>query len=249
MKIDVRVVLFSIAIMLALFSCAKREKPVLRVGTGPEYPPYSYLNGGVLEGIDVDIAQRIAEKMKVEIKITPMSFDSLFSSLASDKIDMVISSITITPERQQRFDFSPPYAVTNQVLIAKNDSSIKIDSFEDLGKYTIGSLEATTGYKYLAENLVNRDLMPKANLKQYPTTSESLTELLEGNVDFVSIDYSAAKGYEKLKPIKIVYTIQTNEAYGIAMQKGRSINETISKSLKELISSGEVKRIIQSYTK
>ena len=249
MKIDVRVVLFSIAIMLALFSCAKREKPVLRVGTGPEYPPYSYLNGGVLEGIDVDIAQRIAEKMKVEIKITPMSFDSLFSSLASDKIDMVISSITITPERQQRFDFSPPYAVTNQVLIAKNDSSIKIDSFEDLGKYTIGSLAAATGYKYLAENLVNRDLMPKANLKQYPTTSESLTELLEGNVDFVSIDYSAAKGYEKLKPIKIVYTIQTNEAYGIAMQKGRSINETISKSLKELISSGEVKRIIQSYTK
>ncbi|MDD2229913.1 MAG: ABC transporter substrate-binding protein [Candidatus Cloacimonetes bacterium] len=249
MKPVVRVIFLSAVIMIALLSCAKREKPVLRVGTGAEYPPYAYLNDNQLTGIEIDIAKKIAEKMKVGIEFYPMSFDSLFSSLASNKIDMAISSITITSERKQRFDFSLPYAVTNQVLIAKEDSSIKIDKFEDLGKYTIGSLAATTGYEYLVENLVDRDLMPKTNLKQYPTTLESLSELLKGNLDFVSIDNSAAEGYVKLKPIKIVYTIQTNEQYGILMQKGKGINDTINKSLKELIDSGEVKSIIQSYTK
>ncbi|MCK9309424.1 MAG: ABC transporter substrate-binding protein [Candidatus Cloacimonetes bacterium] len=249
MKLAVRIIFLSILISLALFSCGKQGKTVLRVGTSAEYPPFSYKNGDQLVGIDIDIARKIAETMNTKIEIYPMTFDALFSALASDKIDMAISSITITPERSKRYDFSTPYAITNQVLVAKDDCTIVIDKFEDFGKYTIGTLAATTGYEYLVENLVDRDLMPKASIKQYPSALQSINELLQGNVDFVIIDDSAAAGYEKINPIKIVYTVQTNEAYGIAMQKGRSINETISKSLKELISSGEVKRIIQSYTK
>jgi polar amino acid transport system substrate-binding protein len=241
--------LLLIAVILVSLGCAKKEKPVLRVGNNPEYPPYSYKIGEQLAGIDIEIIRKVAEKMKMEIKIIPMPFEALFTSLASDKIDVAVSAITITPERAQRFDFSPPYSVTNQVLIARQDSPLQIDKFEDLGKYKIGSLSGTTGYMYLDENLIDKDLMPKTRLMLYPTNLEAISEMLDGELDFVIIDESAAQGYAKQKPIKIAFTIQTNEEYGLAMQKGKAINDKINKALADLIASGEVAGIIKSYMK
>lgn len=244
-----RALLLLFALMFLSLGCARKEKPVLRVGTNPEYPPYSYLTGDIPNGIEIEIAQKIADKMKLEIKIIPMDFEDLFSSLASDKIDLAISSVTITPERSQKYDFSVPYSVTNQVLIARQDSPIVINKFEDLGKYVVGSLSGTTGHMYLDENLIDKDLMPKTNLKLYSTDIESTGDLLDGKLDFVIIDEGAAKGYAKQRPIKIAFTIPTNEQYGIAMQKGKAINEKINKALQELIESGEVDAITKTYMK
>ncbi|PKN72292.1 MAG: amino acid ABC transporter substrate-binding protein [Candidatus Cloacimonetes bacterium HGW-Cloacimonetes-3] len=244
-----RASLLLLALMFLSLGCTRKEKPVLRVGTNPEYPPFSYLLGEQPTGIEIEIAQRVAEKMKMEIKFVTMDFEQLFSSLASDKIDMAISSVTITPERSKLYDFSIPYSVTNQVLIARQDSQIKIDKFEDLGKYVIGSLMGTTGHTYLDENLIDKDLMSKTNLKLYSTDIESTGDLLSGKLDLVIIDEGAAKGYAKQRPIKIAFTIPTNEQYGIVMQKGKALNEKINKALKELIDSGEVAAIIKNYMK
>mgnify|MGYP000897575779 CR=1 FL=1 len=238
-----------IAVMLAVSGCKSKEKAVLRVGTNPEYPPFSYLMGNQPTGIEIDIARKIASRMKLDIDLVTMDFDDLFSALASDKIDMAISSITITPERSNRFDFSSPYTTTNQVLISRNDSSIKLSNFEDAGKYRIGSLRGTTGSIYLDEHLIDRDLMSKANLRLYDTDIESISELIKGNLDFVIIDEGAANGYAKQRPIKIAFTIPTNEKYGIAMQKGKELNDKINKAVNELLESGEIANIIKAYTK
>lgn len=238
-----------IAIMLAISGCKSKEREVLRVGTNPEYPPFSYMMGNQATGIEIDIARKIAAKMKLELKLVTMDFDDLFSALASDKIDMAISSITITQERSSRFDFSPPYTTTNQVLITRNDSPLKLNSFEEVGKYKVGSLRGTTGNLYLDEHLIDRDLMPKTNLKLFDTDIESIAELIKGNLDFVIIDEGAALGYANQRPIRIAYTIPTNEQYGIAMQKGKELNERINKAVTELLESGEVDNIIKAYTK
>jgi len=238
----------ALCLMLGV-ACTPKNKPILRVGTNPEYPPFSYMNGDINAGVDIDIARRIAEKLGMELRIFNIEFTSLFSALASNKIDMAASSITITEKRKETMDFTSPYYVANQVLIAKKDSPIEIKTLEDIGKYTVGSLSSTTGSIYIESNLMEKDLMPRKNLKLFPTNIDAINELLAGKLDLVVIDDSAAGGYIKQIPIKIAWTIETREEYGIAMQKGKALNERINKALDQMKKDGELKRIIDKHTK
>jgi len=244
-------ILFTILLILTasliLFmgtSCKRKAETILKIGTNAEFPPFEYKKGEEFVGVDIDLAKKIAEKMGMKFEIIDMEFDALIPSLTSKKIDMAISAITITEERKQQVDFSLPYYVANQVLIAKNDSKIKIDKLEDLGKYKIGAQNGTTGQLYIEENLVDKKLMDKKNLKKYGTNVESISDLMNGNIDFVIIDDSAAQGYSKLKPIKIVFKIETNEEYGIALPKESAYKEKINMILDDMIKSGEIISII-----
>lgn len=230
--------------LMFVVACAPKQKAVLRVGTGAEYPPFSYQEGGNFAGVDMDITRRIAEKLDMEIQFVKYDFNAMFSALLSNKIDIAASALTITAERQKTMDFSPPYYTVNQVLITRNDSGISIKKLEDARNYRVGSLNNTTGHIYLDEYLIDRDLMPKDNLKLYPTNIDAINALMAGELDLVIIDDSAAIGYEKQIPIRIAYTIETHEQYGLAMQKGKVLNEKISKALEEMIRDGEVKEIL-----
>jgi polar amino acid transport system substrate-binding protein len=207
------------------------------------------MNGDQFEGVDMDISRRIADKLGMELELISIDFPSLFSALASNIIDMAASSITITNERSETMDFTEPYYVANQVLIANKNSEIEVNSLEDIGKYTVGSLLNTTGHLYLESNLLEKDLMQRSKLKLFPTNIDAINELLSGKLDLVVIDDSAAGGYIKQIPIKIAWTIETKEKYGIAMQKGKALNEKISNALAQMIKAGEVKRIIDQNLK
>lgn len=248
MKRSTLILIVSFVILGLLFvGCKTKEKETLRVGIGGEYPPFSYFSNNQMVGIDVDISRRIAEKLGMELNVVHQNFDAMFPSLASNKLDMVVDAISITEERKLNLDFSAPYYTTDQVVIARHDSPIKIQTEADLGKYTIGSLNETTGSQYIRENLVDKDLLPRGNLLLYATTVEAMGELLNGKLDLVVIDETAAKGYAKQKPLKTVYTIDTNESYAIALQKGRPLNEKIILAMEEMLKSGEVQAIINNY--
>lgn len=238
------IVLTALAIMFAGVSCKKKTDTVLRIGTNAEYPPFEFKDGEQFVGVDMDLAKAIAEKMGVKYEIIDMDFDALIPSLTSNKIDLAISAITITEERQQQVDFSIPYYIANQVIIAKQDSPIKIEKLEDLANYRVGAQNGTTGQIYVQENLVDKNTMDKTSLKKYSTNIEAITDMLNGNVDLVIIDDSAAQGYSKLKPITILFKIETNEQYGIALQKESPYKEQINMALDDLIKSGEVVNII-----
>ncbi len=229
---------------LLLLGCSPKQKAVLRVGTGAEYPPFSYLEGENFVGVDMDITRRIAEKLDMDIQFIKYDFNAMFSALLSNKIDIAASALTITAERQKTMDFSPPYYTVNQVLITRNDSGISIKKLEDARNYRVGSLNNTTGHIYLDENLIDRDLMSKENLKLYPTNIDAINALMAGELDLVVIDDSAALGYEKQIPIRIAFTIETNEQYGLAMQKGKVLNDKINKAMEEMIRDGEIKEIL-----
>lgn len=252
MKAYVKVLVCAVLVLVmvvGISACGKNKPAVLRIGTNAEYPPFESKEGENFVGVDMDLARQIAGKLDMEFQIIDMDFDTLIPSLGSNKIDLALSAITITDERKAQVDFSQPYYVANQVIIASPDSKVKLDKIENIGKFKVGAQNGTTGQIYLAENYIDKKLMPKDNLKKYPTNIEAITDLLNGNVDFVIIDDSAAQGYAKLKPITIVHKIETNENYGIAMPKGRALNEKINGALKELLDSGEVLSIIQTHIK
>jgi polar amino acid transport system substrate-binding protein len=233
-------------VLLASVGCAKKQEAILRIGTNAEYPPFEYKNGDQFAGVDMDMAKKLAEKLGMKFEIIDMDFDALMPSLTSNKIDLAVSAITITPERQKQVDFSLPYYVANQVIIAKPDSKIKVTKIEDIAKYKVGAQNGTTGQIFVDENLIQKKLMDKNNLKKYSTNIEAITDMLNGNIDFVIIDDSAAQGYAKLKPLSIVYKIATNENYGIALQKNSPYKEKINTALDEMIKSGEMLSIIQT---
>jgi len=124
---------------------------------------------------------------------------------------------------------------------------VQIVNIEDIGKYRVGCQNTTTSHQYLTENLVEKDLLPKEKLKLYPTVIETLGELLNNKIDLMVYDEWVAKNISEQGEIKIIYTIQTNEQYGLAMQMGKDINVRINKAMKELKDSGELKNIIKEY--
>jgi ABC-type amino acid transport substrate-binding protein len=233
-----------LAILLTSVSCKKKTEPILRVGTNAEYPPFESKDGDQFVGVDMDMVKAIAAKMGMKYEIIDMDFDALIPSLTSNKIDIAVSAITITDERKQQVDFSTPYYIANQVIIAKLDTKLVVNKPEDIVKYKIGAQNGTTGQIYIEENLVSKKLMDKNNLKKYSTNIEAITDMLNGNIDFVIIDDSAAQGYSKLKPIKILHQIQTNEQYGIALQKNSPYKDQVNKALDDLIKTGEILNIV-----
>jgi len=183
----------------------------------------------------------------MELQITRYRFDDLFSALALNKIDVAASAITITSKRKQTMDFTIPYFETDLAVVTKTKSPVKVEKIEDLGKYIVGCQSQTTSHQYLTENLMEKDLLPKEKLKLYPTVIETLGELLNNKIDLMVFDEWVAKTFSEQGEIKVIYTIQTNEQYGLAMQTGKEINAGINKALKELKESGELKCIIKEY--
>lgn len=242
--IVILILLTMVAVLFTSISCKKKEEPVLRIGTNAEYPPFEYKKDNQFAGVDMDLAKALAEKMGMKYEIIDMDFDALIPSLTSNKIDIAISAITITEERAQQVDFSLPYYTANQVVISKIDSKLKPTKIEDIVKYKVGCQNGTTGQIYIEDTLISKKLMDKKNLKKYSTNIEAITDMLNGNIDFVIIDDSAAQGYSKLKPLTIALKLDTKEEYGIALQKNSAYKDKLNTALDDLIKSGEVVNII-----
>jgi len=232
---------------LLLLACSPKENAVLRVGTAAEYPPFNYEEANQFGGVDMDLCRRIAQKLGMDVRFTKFYFNELFSALASNKIDVIASALTITDERKKTMDFSLPYYTANQDLVVRKDSNLTIDKLEDVGKHLVGSLSNTTGHIYLDEHLIDRDLMPKENLLLYPTNLDAMNALMAGKVEMVVIDDSAVLGYAKQFPIRVAFTIATREHYGLGMQKGKVLNEKINKALEQMLNDGEVQEILNRH--
>jgi len=239
-----------LVVLVTVTACGKKEgDKVLRVGTNAEYPPFEYKSNNQFTGVDMDLARMIARRMGMKLEIVDMDFDALIPSLTANKIDMAISAITINGDRVKQVDFSIPYYNAQQSIIAKNESKITVSKAEDLGKYKIGVQNGTTGQIYLDENLVKKDLMDKKNLKKYQTNIEAITDLLNGNIDLVMIDNTAAIGYAALKPIRTIFSIDTKEQYGVALQKGSTYKDKLDSILKEIIAADSVNILVQTHSK
>lgn len=242
-------IIFVLLLVLASFFACQKSSDLLKVGTNAEYPPFEYTDPDSKEfkGLDMDIARYIATKLNKKLEIVDIDFDSLIPSLQNNKFDMVLAAMTITDERKEKVDFSIPYYTANQSIITKSDSTLTITSEEELAKLKIGVQRGTTGEAYIDETFIQAKKMKDTQLVRFDNNVNAVQELLNGNVDCVIIDDSAAKGYEKLKPVKIIYTIQSNESYGIAFPKGSKLVEKVNKILEELLGSQQGLELIKLY--
>jgi len=161
----------------------------LVVGTPGDFPPFSVAtSSGKLIGMDIDIVKNLAAMMKVNIRFERMEFAKLIPALQAGKIDLAISGITISPERNMKVAFIGPYAVSGQSLLGKQSLLETITDLKELGdaRLKIAALKGTT-----SEAIA--DKIPKAIITRTDTPDQSLMLLLDGKVDALLADYPFCK--------------------------------------------------------
>lgn len=224
------------------------EAGKLIMSTNASFPPYEMVkDDGSFEGIDVDIASKIAEKLGLELEVMDMDFTAAVNAPAEGKADMCMAGLTVNDERKKNLDFSDTYANGVQVVIVPENSDIT--SVDDLANdKMIGTQEGTTGYNYCSASPEDGGY-GEDHVIAYTNGATAVQALLVGKVDCVVIDSQPAQEYVKANPgLKILDTEFTNEDYAIAVAKGNTaLLDAINGALNELISDGTVQTIIDSY--
>ena len=217
------------------------ETGKLTMATNATFPPYEMTtDSGELEGIDVDTAKAIAEKLGLELQIDDMDFDAALLSMQQGKADIVMAGVTVTDERKAVMDFSDSYATGIQSIIVPNDSEIA--SPDDLAGKKIGTQRGTTGYIYCSDDFGEDSVVA------YDSGLTAVQALNNGQVDAVVIDNAPATEYVAANPgLKVLDTSYAEEDYAIGMAKGSALEDAVNKALEELKADGTLQAIVDKY--
>lgn len=243
--------------LMLLTSCGKKEektaldkiieRDVLIVGVKDDSKPFGFVSKatGELEGFDIDIARYIAKDIlgsERKIKLVPITTDKRIESVTSGEVDLVIATMSITPQRQYLIDFSEPYYIAGQTALVKEDSDIH--TFSDLKRKTIIISLGSTAEKNI------RRIIPTARIVGYKTYKEAFQAFIDGKGDAISSDDSILsgmimdkKGYRILKN-KISY-----EPYAVGMQKydDQKLKNTIDVIITRMKKDGTIKSLKQKW--
>ena len=220
----------------------------LTMATNAAFPPYEYLEGNEIVGIDAEIAAAIADKLGLELQIDDMEFDAITEAVKGGKADIGLAGMTVTEERLEEVDFTASYATGVQVVIVTEDSAITSvdDLFAEGASHVIGVQRNTTGDLYTTWDLEDAGL---ATIDRYSKGAAAVQALSTGKVDCVVIDNEPAKAFvEAVEGLKILETEYILEEYAGAMDKERpELYEAVNAALEELIEDGTVAEIIEKY--
>lgn len=262
--ISVLLVLAVVMSAFALTSC-KKEEDVLTVYTNAEFPPFEYLADNKPVGVDMQIAQAIADELGMKLEIKNVKFDTILTSISSGKGDLGIAGITVTDERKESVNFSVNYATSTQYIVMKNDA--KIEKIEDLAGLKIGVQLGTTGDFIISDEIAGTEDEETgehikgvlegtgATVTQYNSAADAAVNMNSGKVDVVVIDKLPAEivagQYDNFKAIELVYAdgSKTDESYAVAIAKGNDeLLEKVNKVIERLIADGSIDKWIVEHT-
>ena len=218
------------------------EPGKLIMSTNAAFPPYEMTtDSGEFEGIDIETAQAIADKLGLELQIDDMDFDAALLAVQQGKSDMVMAGVTVTDERQNVMDFTDSYATGIQSIIVKEDSDIA--SVDDLAGKKIGTQRGTTGYLSCSDDFGDE------NIVAYDDGLTAVQMLNNGQVDCVVIDNAPAKEFVAANPgLKLLDTAYVEESYAIGVGKGNTeLKDAINTALEELKADGTLQAIVDKY--
>ena len=219
------------------------EAGKLTMATNATFPPYEMTtDAGEFEGIDIEAAQAIADKLGLELQIDDMDFDAALLSVQQGKADIVMAGVTVTDERKAVMDFSDSYATGIQSIIVPEGSDIA--SPDDLAGKKIGTQRGTTGYIYCSDDFGDE------NVVAYDDGLTAVQALNNGQVDAVVIDNAPAKEFVAANPgLVILDTSYAEEDYAIGVAKGSSLKDAVNAALEELKADGTLQAIVDKYIK
>ncbi len=222
---------------------------VLVMATNAAFPPYEFVEGGDYAGIDVEIAEKIAEKLGMTLEIKDVEFGSIVGGVETGKFDMGMAGMTVTEDRLQSVNFSTSYATGIQVVIVAEDSAItSLDDLKGDGSMKFGVQQDTTGDIYASDTAENGGY-GEENVVRYKTGADAVQALKTGKVDAVIIDNEPAKSFVAANEgLKILDAEWAVEDYAIAIAKeNTALLSAVNGALAALEADGTIDAIIAKY--
>ena len=217
------------------------EEGKLIMSTNAAFPPYEMTtDDGGFEGIDVEIATAIAEKLGLELQIDDMDFTAALEAVQAGMSDMAMAGITVNEERLAVMDFSDTYATGVQVVIVKEGSDVTLDN---LGEQLIGVQNGTTGWQFCSDDFGDD------HVAAFDNGITAVQALVNDQVDCVVIDQGPAEVFVSENPgLTILETEYAIEDYAIGVNKGNTaLLDAINGALAELQEDGTIQSIIDKY--
>ncbi len=248
--------IFSLSILVS--SCGKVEesqdvykniiaRDKLIVGTQFDAKPFGYIDKDkMLKGVDIDIALELAKRLlgsKDKIQFVQVTPSSRIQAITSGEVDIVIATMSITPQRKTIVDFSTPYYIAGQAILVPQNSSI--GSYNDLNNKPVIVILGTTGEKQL------RYFAPKAILKGYKTYSDGFKALKNGKAEAITTDDSILLGFVMdNNNYKILSKRLTQEPYGVAFKNTEDaliLKNNVNRALNEMRLDGFLNSIYKKW--
>ncbi|MEM9253995.1 MAG: transporter substrate-binding domain-containing protein [Pseudomonadota bacterium] len=163
---------------------------VLKVGMSGNQPPMTMTNReGGLMGFDVDLAKALAGAMGVKLEITTMPFGNLLSALEENQVDMVLSGLSITPERSEQVTFIGPYMLSGKSILTKSSTLGTISNAAEFNRegMKLLALSNSTSAKFV------RDVAPAATLIEVESYDAGVAQLIDGKGDAMVADMPLCK--------------------------------------------------------
>ena len=227
------------------------EEGKLIMATNAQFPPYELVsdgegfNGTGFEGIDIEIASAIADKLGLELQIDDMEFDSALLAVQNNAADVMLAGLSYSEERDEVVDFTDSYATGVQVVIVKEGSDVTMDN---LGEKMIGTQRGTTGYIYASDTPENGGY-GEDHVLAYDNGATAVQALMNGQIDAVIIDEAPAKEFVAANEgLTILPGNWVEEQYCAAVDEGNTaLQNAINTALNELMDDGTVDEIIAKY--
>lgn len=234
-----------IIILVSLFmvtGCVKKDENQLIMVTEAGFAPYEYYENGKVVGVDVDIAREIAKYLGKTLVVKDIAFDSIINEVKTGKADFGAAGISYSEDRAKNVDFSINYAVSKQVVIVNNNSSIT--NVNGISNKKIAVQLGSIADTFVTDNIKN------ANVVRQKKYLAAIEDLKTGKVDCVVMDELPAKEIvSKNEGIKILDGSLTNDSYGMIVKKGnKELLDAINTVLQNLKDEGKIDEFIIKHT-
>lgn len=215
-----------------------QKKGTIVVATSPDFPPFEYLDGGKVVGIEIDILEKIAQDLGVTLTIEQMDFDAVVPGVQVGKFDLGASGITANEKRKKNVDFSEAYFLASQAIVVMPDSAIT--SKADLEGKSVSVQTGTTAEEYCMNN--------GYEVLAFTANNDALAALTAGKVDAWVVDNEVAVTLAEKNGLVVLDEPMTTEPYAFAFPKGSdSLIEAFDQSLSAMLKDGTVEEIFKNY--
>lgn len=219
---------------------------LLVIGVDDKFAPMGFRDeDNELVGFDIDYARAAAEYMGVEVKFQPIDWKTKENELSSDRIDLIWNGYTITPEREEKVDFTKPYLENDQVVVVLEDS--EIESLEDLAGEVVGLQALSSAMDALESHPIFDEI---GEITEFADNVLALSDLKSGRVEAVVIDEVVINYYmsKEEDTFRLLDESLAPEQYGVGVKKGNTeLLEKLQAALDEMNEDGTAAEISEKW--
>ncbi len=217
----------------------------LIVGTEAGFAPYEYLEGDKVVGVDMDIAQAIADAMGKELEIKNMDFTGALMAVQNGTVDLVAAAVSVDEERKKVMDFSVDYVNSTEVVVVnKEKAAVATADAEGLKGKVIGVQQGNIADFYVEDNVEAKEI------KRYTKFGQAAEDLKNNRIDCIVMDRYPAEDLVKSNPeLAILDGTLFEDKYAIAVKKGNTeLLDQINVVIEDLKTNGKIEEFYSNHT-